>query len=103
MLVLGCGYVARCTIPLILKHIDMPAENITVLDMLDNRKYIKDALDRGVKYTIETVTKENLNAVLGKYVSKGDLIMDLSTNIGCIDILDWCHFNDVLYINTSVE
>jgi homospermidine synthase len=103
ILVLGCGYVARCTIPLMLKHLDMPAEKINVLDMLDNRKYIKAALDKGVKYTVTTVTKENLDQVLGKYVSKGDLIIDLSTNIGCIDLLDWCHNSDVLYINTSVE
>jgi homospermidine synthase len=103
ILVLGCGYVARCAIPLLLRHIDVAAEKVTVLDKEDNRGFIKKALEKGVKYRIETVTKENLGVVLGKYVSGGDLVIDLSTNIGCLDLLDWCHFNDVLYINTSVE
>jgi len=30
-------------------------------------------------------------------------VIDLAWNIGCIDIITWCHDNKVLYINTSVE
>ena len=37
ILMLGCGSVGRCTLPLILRHIDMPANRITVMDFEDVR------------------------------------------------------------------
>ena len=37
------------------------------------------------------------------YVGPGDIVIDLAWNIGCVDILQWCHDNQVLYVNTSVE
>lgn len=103
ILIIGCGFVSRCTIPLILKHIDLPAKNITVIDRVDNRKTIEDAIKKGIRYKIDTITKGNMKRILVKYVSKGDLIIDLAWNIDCVEILEWCHYNDVMYINTSVE
>jgi homospermidine synthase len=49
------------------------------------------------------VTKQNLGSLLGKYVGPGDLLIDLAWNIDCGDIIQWCHDNGVLYVNTSVE
>jgi homospermidine synthase len=103
ILLVGCGYVGRCTLPLLLKHLQMPAERITVLDFVDNRAAIAGELARGVRYVIERITPENLSEVLGRHVGPGDLIIDLAWNIGCVDILQWCHDHDVLYVNTSVE
>lgn len=103
LLVIGCGSVSQCAIPLILKHIEMPAKKITIMDFVDNRSRIKDALDKGVNYTMERVTAENYAQLLGKYVGPGDMIIDLAWNIDCIAIVDWCRQNQVLYCNTSVE
>ena len=41
--------------------------------------------------------------MLAEHVGPGDLVIDLAWNIGCVDILQWCHDHDVLYLNTSVE
>ncbi len=103
ILVIGCGFVSRCTLPLILKHIEMPTKNITVIDFADNSDYIKDAIDAGVKFKKDRITQKNINSKLAQYVGKGDLIIDLAWNIECTEILQWCHDHDVMYINTSVE
>lgn len=103
VLVIGCGFVSRCTVPLLLKHIQMPPEKITVIDFADNRDYIKEAIDAGVKFKVDKITPKNLKTKLAKYVGSGDLIIDLAWNIECTEILQWCHDNNVLYINTSVE
>lgn len=103
ILVIGCGFVSRCTIPLILKHIDVDPKKITVVDFVDNRTSIKDAIKKGVNYKIDKFTRQNLNSKLASYVKSGDLIIDLAWNIDCRAILQWCHDNNVLYINTSVE
>ena len=56
-----------------------------------------------MRFVRQRVTPENLGAVLGRYLSAGDLLIDLAWNIDCCEILQWCHDHGVLYINTSVE
>jgi len=103
LLVIGCGSVSQCAIPLILELIEMPPEKITIMDFVDNRGRIKDALNKGVKYTMERITAENYAELLGKYAAHGDMIIDLAWNIDCNAIVQWCRDNQVLYANTSVE
>ncbi|MBU1852415.1 MAG: saccharopine dehydrogenase NADP-binding domain-containing protein [Candidatus Omnitrophica bacterium] len=103
LLVIGCGSVSQCAIPLILKLIQMDPKKITIMDFADNRSRIKDALDKGVKYTMEKVISDNYSQLLGKYVGPGDMIIDLAWNIDCDTIVQWCRDNQVLYANTSVE
>ena len=103
ILVIGCGSVSQCAIPLVLKIIDAPPKNITIMDFTDNRHRVKDSLDKGVNYVIDRVTRENYPNLLKKYVGPGDLIIDLAWNIDCIEMLQWARDNKVLYVNTSVE
>ena len=103
ILIIGCGSVSQCAIPLVLQLIDVPAKNVTIMDFVDNRKRVKDSLEKGVKYVSDRVLKENYTELLPKYVGKGDLIIDLAWNIDCNSIVSWCRKNEVLYTNTSVE
>jgi homospermidine synthase len=103
ILIIGCGSVAQCAIPLVLKLIETPASNVTVMDFVDNRQRIKKSLDKGVKYVTKKITEDNCEALLAQYVGSGDLIIDLAWNIETGTLLDWCRKNNVLYVNTSVE
>jgi len=103
LLIIGCGAVSQCAVPLVLKLIDMPAKDITIVDFVDNRSRVKGALDRGVHYVFDRVMEENYQQLLAKYVGPGDMILDLAWNIECNAILQWCRDNQVLYVNTSVE
>lgn len=103
ILVIGCGYVSRCTIPLLLKHLDMPFSNITIIDFADKRNFVNDALKQGVNYDTIRITSENMDAVLSKYVNDGDIIIDLAWCIDCSEIMQWCCDHNVRYVNTSVE
>lgn len=103
ILVLGCGGVARCTLPLLLRHLDMPGDRITVVDMVDHRDRIGPALAAGVQYVCEEITQREYRRQLARFAGPGDMIIDLAWNIGCADLLDWCHSHNVRYVNTSVE
>jgi len=103
ILVIGCGSVSQCAIPLVLKLIDCPPKNITIMDFVDNRSRVKNSLDKGVTYVIDRITPENYDRLLKKYAGHGDLIIDLAWNIECMVMLQWCRDNRVLYVNTSVE
>jgi homospermidine synthase len=103
ILVLGCGSVSQCTVPLLLKVIEITPSNITIMDYIDNRARVKDVLDQGVNYTINKITRENYSKLLSQYVKAGDLIIDLAWDIDCCAMLQWCHDNGIHYMNTSVE
>ncbi len=103
LLIIGCGSVSQCAILLVLKLIEMPPSRVTIMDFVDNRSRVKDALEQGVKYVINRVTPENYAQLLGKYVGRGDMIIDLAWNIDCLAMVKWCRDNQVLYVNTSVE
>jgi homospermidine synthase len=100
---IGYGSVARCALPILVKHVDIPYRNITVIDFVDKKKELQPWIKRGVKYFQERVTPININQILSKHVAAGGLVIDLAWNIDCLDILSWCHDNKVLYVNTSVE
>jgi len=103
VLMIGYGSVGRCALPVLLKHLDIPYKNITVLDFADKRAELAPWMRKGIKYSQERITPMNLAKVLSNHVSAGGLIVDLSWNIDCLDMLTWCHNNKVLYVNTSVE
>jgi homospermidine synthase len=103
VLMLGYGSVARCTLPLLLKHIGVPPSNITIMDFEDKVRELGPWKKKGVKYVRHRIDKKNLASTLSKHLSSGDLLIDLAWNIDCCELLQWCHDNGVMYINTSVE
>ncbi len=103
ILIIGFGSVSQCTLPVLTDKIDIPLENITLIDFEDKSKSLKKYTDQGLKYFREKITPENLDQVLSKYLHNGDLLIDLAWNIGANDIIKWCHDHNVLYVNTSVE
>src|SRR5262245_44928207 len=90
ILMLGCGSVGQCTLPLVRRHLDMPAERITVMDFEDVRGKIEDSLQAGVVFERTRLTQENYASMLSELVGPGDVIVDLSWNVETFDMLRWC-------------
>lgn len=103
VLVVGYGSVSRCTLPILLKHIKIPYENLTIIDFEDKSEALKPWTDKGVKYLRHKITRENLREILFQHLEKGGLLIDLAWNIDTTEMIRWCHHNEVLYVNTSVE
>jgi homospermidine synthase len=103
ILIIGCGSVSQCAVPLILKLIEASPQKVTIMDFVDNRHRVSDALSKGVKYVINRITPQNYKKLLAEYAGPGDMIIDLAWNIDCLDIVRWCRDNKVLYCNTSIE
>ena len=103
VLLLGCGSVSRCLQPLLLRHLEVPGDRITILDFEDLRHRIPATLEAGVSYVCDRITPESMDRLLDAHLGAGDLLIDLAWNIDCGEIVQWCHDHGVLYINTSVE
>ncbi|MCE2854453.1 MAG: saccharopine dehydrogenase NADP-binding domain-containing protein [Ilumatobacteraceae bacterium] len=100
---LGCGSVAQCTIPLLIDDLGIAPSSIHIVDFVDNRHRVADALTKGVTYESGRLTRENLDEFLSTRCKDGDILLDLAWNIDCPTILQWCHDHNVRYLNTSVE
>ena len=103
VLILGCGSVAQCLLPLLLEHFDFEPSSVTVLESRDNRDRVASSLARGVHYQQFEITATNLVETLEAHLGDGDLLIDLAWNIGLVELLDWCRTKNVRYLNTSVE
>src|SRR3982751_4670613 len=90
ILVLGCGGVAQCTLPLLMRHLALDPTRITVLDFVDSRKALASYLAQGVRFVKERITPENFTNELARYVGPGDLMVDLAWNIDCAALLEFC-------------
>jgi homospermidine synthase len=103
VVILGCGSVAQCLLPLLLERFKLDPASVTVLESRDNRSRIASSIERGVKYVQGEITKDNLEDTLDGLLGDGDLLIDLAWNIGLAELLDWCRDHNVRYLNTSVE
>jgi homospermidine synthase len=103
VLFLGCGSVTQAALPLLIRDVKVAPSAITIIDFVDNRHRVADALAAGVTYKQMQITPDNLAQVLSDHVSAGDMLLDLAWNIDAPTIIGWCHDNGVRYLNTSVE
>lgn len=104
ILVLGYGSVGQAILPLLLRHIVVDPNKITVLERDDHESlFMQRHGASGVSYTQQEIKPNNYKRILSKYVGDGDLIVNCSLNIDAESILTWCMENDVMQIDTSLE
>ncbi len=103
ILMFGCGAVAQCALPILIKELNIKPTQITVLDFVDNSARVKQLIDQGMNYKQLKIDKKNYVQVLNEHLKNGDILIDFSFGIGTINLLDWCYQNDVRYLNASFE
>ncbi len=103
VVVIGCGSVSQCTLPILLKETGIAPSRVTVVDFADNRARIQEHLTQGVTYLQEQINPENYATLLSSLLRSGDLLIDLGWNIDTVTLLEWCRDHGVLFVNTSVE
>lgn len=91
-------------LPMLLRHIQVDPQRITVIEK-DDHQELFDAKygSSGVTYVIHKITWDDLHKILERYLEEGDLLVNLSTDIDCIELVTWCLRNGVRYIDTSIE
>jgi homospermidine synthase len=101
MLVLGFGSVGQGSLPLILRHIDMRPQQITVVTANEIGKEI--AAGYGVRFCVEPLTADNYAAVLARELGPGDFLVNASFDVSSVALIEWCQLHGVLYIDACIE
>jgi homospermidine synthase len=101
MVILGFGSIGQGVLPLILRHIDLPKDRITVLTAEERGREVAE--EYGIRFVVEPVTRENFRDLLTPLLGRGDFLVNLSVDVSSVELMKLCQERDVLYLDTVVE
>ncbi len=102
ILMIGFGSIGRGTLPLILRHIKCDPGKITIMDPSDESKSIADT--HNIKFVKQGFTRSNFRKLLTPILSKErTLVVNLSVDVGSLDIMRVARQHNALYIDTVIE
>ena len=61
VLLVGFGAVARCTLPILVKHLGIDPKRITTMDFDPNEAALKPWIEQGMTFVKDRVTPENIS------------------------------------------
>ena len=101
LVIVGFGSVGQGTLPLLLRHIDMPQNRICILTGDTRGK--DEARHFGIKFNVKPLTRENYKQVLEPLIGKGDFLLNLSVEVSSVDLIEFCVRRGAMYLDTCIE
>ncbi len=101
ILIVGFGAVGQGTLPLILRHIDMPREKVKIITAEDSGREI--AQEYGISFTVEPLVRENYLAVLDRELEAGDFLFNASFDVSSLALIEYCSEHGILYLDACIE
>jgi len=101
LVMLGFGSIGQGVLPLILRHIDIPREAITIVTAEERGREV--AAEYGIRFVLEAATRENYRDLLTPLLRRGDFLLNLSVDVSSVALMRLCQELDVLYLDTVVE
>jgi homospermidine synthase len=101
LVMLGFGSIGQGVLPLILRHIDIPREKISIVTAEPRGRDV--AAEYGIGFTEQAVTRDNMRDLLVPRLAKGDFLLNLSVDVSSVELMKLCQELDVLYLDTVVE
>ncbi|MFW5680390.1 MAG: homospermidine synthase [Pseudomonadota bacterium] len=101
LVMLGCGSIGQAVMPLLLRHLALTPDRITVVTA-DSRG--RDAAERfGVTFVEQPITRDNHKAVLAPLLQPGDFLLNLSVDVSSLALIRLARRRGALYLDTCIE
>lgn len=101
IVIVGFGSIGQGSLPLILRHIEVDPQRITIVTAEPRGE--AEAKAFGIKFVIEPLTLENYRTVLAPYLGKGDFLVNVSVDVSSVDLIEFCQERGALYLDTCIE
>jgi homospermidine synthase len=101
LVMLGFGSIGQGVLPLILRHIEIPAEAITIVTAEPRGREV--AAEYGIRFIEQAATRDNFADLLSPLLARGDFLLNLSVDVSSVELMKLCQKLDVLYLDTVVE
>jgi homospermidine synthase len=97
----GFGSIGQGVLPLVLRHIGIAAERITIVTAEDRGS--EEAARFGIKFIKERLTRENYRRILNPLIGRGDFLVNVSVEVSSIALIKLCWEKGAMYLDTCVE
>jgi homospermidine synthase len=97
----GFGSIGQGVLPLILRHIGITADRITIVTADVGGR--AEAAEFGVKFVKQPLTRENYRQVLEPLLARGDFLLNLSVDVSSVALIQLAHEKGALYLDTCIE
>jgi homospermidine synthase len=101
LVMLGCGSIGQAVLPLILRHLGVTPDRITIVTA--DARGREEAVAYGITFHETPLTQDNYRRVLEPLVGVGDFVLNLSVDVSSTAIVAFCHERGALYLDTVVE
>src|SRR5512137_1716874 len=101
LIFVGFGSIGQGVLPLILRHVGIKADQITVVTADESGQ--KVAAEYGVRFIRHALTRENFKHVLDPLVGRGDFLLNLSVDVSSVALIQFCWEKGALYLDTCIE
>ncbi len=101
MVMVGFGSIGQGTLPLLLRHIEMSPEQITIITADENGRTV--AAEYAIAFHNTALTPENYRSLLEPRLGCGDVLINCSTDVSSIALIGLCQSLGALYVDTCIE
>ena len=97
----GFGSIGQGVLPLILRHIGIDKQRITIVTADERGE--TEARAYGIRFIKQPLTPDNYLQVLQPLLSKGDFLLNLSVDVSSLALARLCSERGALYLDTCIE
>jgi homospermidine synthase len=101
IVILGFGSIGQGFLPLLLRHVDIPVDRITIIT--GDERGLEEAKKYAIRFIVSPATRDNYKEILEPHLEAGDFLVDLSIDVSSVALIHFCHERGVLYLNTVIE
>lgn len=102
LVMIGFGSIGQGVLPLILRHINISPDQVTIFTAHDKGRDVAAAL--GVTdFRLQPLTRENYRDHLDPLVTKGAFVLNLAYDVASTALIELCHETGALYLDSCIE
>lgn len=101
MVILGFGSIGQGALTLLLRHIDMKPEQVTILTAHNQGRNVAKA-SRVTDFRVEPITRQNFRELLTPLLGRGDFLVNLACNVSSPDLILLCREQGALYMDADL-
>jgi homospermidine synthase len=101
LVIVGFGSIGQGVLPLLLRHIDIDPDQITIITAEPRGHEV--AAEYGVGFVETALTRENYRAVLDGALGRGDFLLNVSVDVSSVALIELCQEKGALYLDTCIE
>ena len=101
LVIVGFGSIGQGVLPLLLRHLDIAAERITIITAEPRGHDV--AAEYGIRFIETALTRSNYRALLEPQLAEGDFLLNVSVDVSSVALIELCQERGALYLDTCIE